>query len=136
MSIKTGLEYVGYIDPWTDEERLSDEEIVRCMDCKHYTDHSINLRPHWCRKHGSYHISPDGFCKWGERKDTRIKPCPFCGSTTAPQVTRCWDEKRECYMEHQLQVICNFNNNGCGASSGVRGSEVEAIAAWNRRAGE
>jgi hypothetical protein len=45
------------------------EEIVRCRDCKHYTDHSINLRPHWCRKHGSYHISPDGFCAWGERRD-------------------------------------------------------------------
>lgn len=46
----------------------ADNIIVRCRDCKHYTDHSINLHPHWCRKHGSYHISPDFFCAWGERR--------------------------------------------------------------------
>lgn len=33
MSVMHGIEYSGYIDPWTDEERLSDEEIVRCIDC-------------------------------------------------------------------------------------------------------
>ena len=47
----------------------ADSIIVRCRDCKHYTDHSINLHPHWCRKHGSYRISPDFFCAWGERRD-------------------------------------------------------------------
>lgn len=65
MSIKVGLEYIGYIDPWTDEKRLSDEEIVRCGECKFY------LEEHkWC-----YHFEdsefcpePGGFCAWGERR--------------------------------------------------------------------
>ena len=55
MSIKCGLEYVGYIDPWTDEERLSDEEIVRCNDCKHYTDDEMEYYHYcgnWCEQPG------------------------------------------------------------------------------------
>lgn len=61
MSIKVGLEYVGYIDPWTDEERLSDEEIVRCRDCKYRAKACC-----WCINGG---VEPDGFCSWGERRD-------------------------------------------------------------------
>lgn len=86
MSIKTGLEYVGCIDPWTDKEWLSDEEIVRCRDCKY----ARIMRPlfyrrtekpsadieewYWyCQWHsndeGASDIEPDGFCAWGERKE-------------------------------------------------------------------
>lgn len=61
MSIKFGLEYVGHIDPWTDEERLSDEEIVRCRDCKCRAKACC-----WCINGGA---EPDGFCAWGERRD-------------------------------------------------------------------
>ena len=77
MSIKTGYEYVGYIDPWTDEERLSDEEIVRCRDCMHM--HRVR---HWsgiedeCWLHadpesgalGKEPTVPNGYCAWGERR--------------------------------------------------------------------
>lgn len=75
MSIKTGLEYVGYIDPWTDEERLSDEEIVRCRDC------GKSIGGEQCVRHKSSgwsgntwveeyeQVDPDGFCSWGERRD-------------------------------------------------------------------
>jgi hypothetical protein len=77
MSIKTGLEYVGYIDPWTDEERLSDEEIVRCRDCKHfeqgYTDGVMfDETVCWGWENGHdypSHTVPDGFCWRGERRD-------------------------------------------------------------------
>ena len=96
MSIKTGCEYVGYIDPWTDEERLSDEEIVRCRDCKFFTPESMTREE---RGFGVYEnvwepggcfnpercsatwdsiaeqmvpvgivTEPDGYCAWGERK--------------------------------------------------------------------
>lgn len=73
MTIKTGLEYVGYVDPWTDEERLSDEEIVRCRDCRHYVDHEwivvtdvSDVCHFW---HGEpTKVAPYGFCAWGERK--------------------------------------------------------------------
>ena len=97
MSIKTGCEYVGYIDPWTDEERLSDEEIVRCRDCKFFTPESMTREE---RGFGVYEnvwepggcfnpercsatwdsiaeqmvpvgivTEPDGYCAWGERRD-------------------------------------------------------------------
>ena len=68
MSIKVGCEYVGYIDPWTDEERLSDEEIVRCRDCSLCAEKGYRL---YCdRDAGGFpEVEPDGFCAWGERKD-------------------------------------------------------------------
>lgn len=70
MSIKTGLEYIGYIDPWTDEERLSDEEIVRCRDCVScYRDES-GL---WCCLYGTgFYRKPtdeDNYCSKGKRRD-------------------------------------------------------------------
>ena len=83
MSIKTGLEYVGCIDPWTDEERLSDEEIVRCRDCRHSSvsfDETRTMCRYWSMNdyddsessHGYTLypvVKPDGFCAWGERKE-------------------------------------------------------------------
>lgn len=71
MSIKTGLEYVGCIDPWTDKEWLSDEEIVRCRDCKYasidQSDHDYR-EPLWCGFH-RMDVKPDDFCAWGCRKE-------------------------------------------------------------------
>lgn len=77
MSIKCGLEYIGFIDPWTDEERLSDEEIVRCRDCK-YNDEVINACDHpWitplrgdCPENWIFSTAPDGFCAWGKRRES------------------------------------------------------------------
>lgn len=74
MSIKTGLEYVGCIDPWTDEEWLSDEEVVRCRDCKHYSEHEWIIATDVSDVCHFWHgeptkVEPDGFCKWGERKE-------------------------------------------------------------------
>lgn len=84
MSIKTGLEYIGCIDPWTDEERLSDEEIVRCRDCKHGHITIDGEHCKWCdfiathdmdgdEPNNGYDPEPyfdaDFFCAWGERKE-------------------------------------------------------------------
>ena len=78
MTVKTGLEYIGYVDPWTDEERLSDEEVVRCRDCRHAGAGEAVISGNWqhgnCgnpRFRGSLHranVRADGFCAWGERK--------------------------------------------------------------------
>lgn len=65
MSIKTGCEYVGYIDPWTDEERLSDEEIVRCRDCMRLRE----IGPVFRCEHVGRFVQPDYFCVWGKRRD-------------------------------------------------------------------
>lgn len=68
MSIKVGLEYVGYIDPWTDEERLSDEEIVRCRDCKNFASDELG---DYCTLLDFEDVKSmdNGFCAWGERRD-------------------------------------------------------------------
>ena len=72
MTIKTGLEYIGYIDPWTDEERLSDEEIVRCGDCEHYDPRDAGCMYWVMAANKLLHVNnPDGFCAWGERKEGR-----------------------------------------------------------------
>ena len=42
------------------------EEIVRCKDCKHYTDDEMEYYHYcgsWCEQ-----VTPDGFCAWGVRK--------------------------------------------------------------------
>ena len=68
MTMEVHREYVGYLDEWDGTERLTDEEIVRCMDCK------------WCMAYSNAtycdrfaHALPtselDGFCAWGERRD-------------------------------------------------------------------
>lgn len=43
------------------------EEIIRCMDCKCYTDDEMEYC-HYCNK-WCEQVEPDGFCAWGERKD-------------------------------------------------------------------
>lgn len=43
------------------------EEIVRCRDCKQYTDDDMEYYHYcgnWCGQ-----VEPDGFCKWGERME-------------------------------------------------------------------
>ena len=55
-------------------ERLT--EIVRCRDCKHYYE-AENYHPNGnyvmrcCKYFDAYNdeVEPDGFCKWGERRD-------------------------------------------------------------------
>ena len=70
MSIKVGLEYVGHIDPWTDEELLSDEEIVRCRDCVICYRDEVGM---WCCLCGTgFYRRPTGesdFCSKGKRRD-------------------------------------------------------------------
>ena len=43
------------------------EEIVRCRDCKHYTDDEVEYR-HYCNEWCGQ-VKPDGFCAWGERRE-------------------------------------------------------------------
>lgn len=82
---------------------------------------------------------------------TELKPCPFCGSTRAPEVSDV-GECEECanfdYCLHRQKnhtcegcdewerpmfVVCNYNISGCGVSGPYRKTKAEAIAAWNSR---
>lgn len=46
------------------------EEIVRCRDCKHYDDRDAGCSYFVLAESKLLHIKdPDGFCKWGERRE-------------------------------------------------------------------
>lgn len=66
-------EFVGYKDPIGNGEYnmgLTDEEVIRCRDCKHfrkvpYHDGSIKTK---CSGVFTFiEPNPDGFCAWAER---------------------------------------------------------------------
>lgn len=82
---------------------------------------------------------------------SELKPCPFCGSVRAPEVSDV-GECEECSKfddcgrllenhtcegcdewERPMFVVCNYNVSGCGVSGPYRRTEAEAIAAWNTR---
>lgn len=48
------------------------EEIVRCRDCKHYCESTVDEdgegEPSWCTYWGHEWLRDDGFCAWGERR--------------------------------------------------------------------
>ena len=51
----------------TAERRGDAVEVVRCGDCKHYTDDEMEYYHYcgsWCEQ-----VTPDGYCAWGERKE-------------------------------------------------------------------
>ena len=61
-------------DGWIPGEHR--EEIVRCRDCKHFTPKGTHkfengkTNADYCTyvRGWMLQITPDGFCKWGERK--------------------------------------------------------------------
>lgn len=46
---------------------ITGERIVRCRDCKHYTDDEMEYHHYcnfWCEQ-----VDTNGFCSWGKRKE-------------------------------------------------------------------
>jgi hypothetical protein len=66
---------------------------------------------------------------------TELKPCPFCGNVTHILVTNTieLDDDDEDTPVLMHVVVCNYNIEGCGASSGYYVDPDEAVVAWNRR---
>jgi|GEM_PF-4243218 len=60
-----------------------------------------------------------------DTKDKGLKPCPFCGNHKSLII--------EIYILDSYSVVCDYSNNGCGASSGRRPTEYEVINTWNNR---
>ena len=68
MTVETHREYVGYLDERDGTERLTDEEIVRCRDCKMLA--KMGNRVYCGLNAGGFpEVELDGFCAWGERRD-------------------------------------------------------------------
>ena len=55
----------------------------------------------------------------------RLKPCPFCGSKTAPSVDRT--------NPRAWWVTCEYEDSGCGAQAPSRRTRFAAVLVWNRR---
>ena len=70
-----------------------------------------------------------------------LKPCPFCGSRTAPKACSIaeaeyidTDDIWYKWMASHFTVVCNFNDLGCGASVNGKYETIDgAVKAWNRR---
>jgi len=64
-----------YVTEWG--ESVADftvrEEVVRCRDCKRFavdqSDHEYRSG-WWCKRWDTDMVKPDGFCAWGERKES------------------------------------------------------------------
>lgn len=70
---------------------------------------------------------------------TELKPCPFCKNQNAPKLSSCIDVEacvdfEACEDDGAFCICCDYNEGGCGASSGFRFTKEEAIEAWNTRA--
>ena len=71
----------------------------------------------------------------------KLKPCPFCGSTTAPtlmdraEASWSYSEIDKVHGCPEVVVCCAGKKGGCGASTGFSNYDEpeEAIEAWNRR---
>lgn len=77
-------------------------------------------------------------------KAVSLKPCPFCGCADEMKVID--DSEMHEYCDYPADsdptyaVVCDASRNGsqdvhhgCGAASGFKRTEAEAIEAWNTR---
>ncbi len=57
--------------------------------------------------------------------EQKLKPCPFCGSETAPTL----------FSFGQASIVsCSYALGGCDAKGPYKAVSKEAVAVWNRRA--
>lgn len=61
-----------------------------------------------------------------------LKPCPYCGGRNL--FIGDSNELDVNFNDTQYAVCCDYSKGGCGAVSGFRMTEDEAVDAWNRRA--
>ena len=101
---------------------------VQCDNCKAMSTWGINEK--------------EAIKYWNRRTKTKIKPkdykgfkpCPFCGETNSVSLGKydfCDPFKNK--NAKKYVAVCNFNDNGCGGSSGNAESINIALYNWNKR---
>lgn len=68
----------------------------------------------------------------------KLKPCPFCGSITAPTIM---DQNEAMWIvpdldydgDLEIVVCCASRKGGCGASTGLCDTSERAVEVWNIR---
>lgn len=63
--------------------------------------------------------------------ELELKPCPFCGES---EPVRMMVRAGKDGWRNRYFILCEYDNGGCGASSGWYHSKEEALESWNRRA--
>lgn len=66
----------------------------------------------------------------------KLKQCPFCGNERSPKIISVaeMENNDSDYARTHFLVVCDFNDTGCGASTGYHYESEEAAAdAWNNR---
>ena len=61
-------EYVCELGSWIDKMDGKKERVVRCRDCKRYTEIDAWGRKSMCFRQDR-EVEPDGFCAWGEPRE-------------------------------------------------------------------
>lgn len=85
-------EYIARLYDTDEIELLTEQEIVRCRDCKHYRAWIKGAKPECWANGEPFDVEPDGFCAWGTKTEFvtckcgedierigRIQTCPSCG---------------------------------------------------------
>lgn len=67
-----------------------------------------------------------------------LNPCPFCGKAeivvlTSNDITEADRDDDRYEPDPSYAAVCDFNRDGCGATSGYRDTQELAAQAWNRR---
>jgi len=82
-----------------------------------------------------------------QSEDLKLLPCPFCGSTDAPELFTArqisqhdCDAICECSChdceELNFAVCCAVESSGCGAAGGFEIRKDRAAERWNRRSAQ
>lgn len=65
--------------------------------------------------------------------EEKPRPCPHCGKSGPVRVGTVREFSfNDNDSDNAYQVVCSFNDGGCGASGGVRDNRHAALIAWNQ----
>ncbi len=104
------------------------QNLIRMLALPDVNDMCRNCGTHWFGREGAE--IRYSRAEWDRLLSEPLLPCPFCGSTVAPRLTR--NIEFDCY-----EVICSAMRDhglGCGSRAAHFSTPGEAKALWQSRA--